>query len=337
MLEQVLSLFPDVVFHDPDFVGELAVRQVVWVKVDCPHDSSVRQLCHRILAAVGEKSGDELLSPEKTIALLLEQIEAIIKSSFLGVLVIDEMQNLKPKKSGGEDNILKFIHNLVNNLGVPVVFCGNPPFDEILSKSLKAARRAESGGYMEMKLLDFDPVWELFIDELWELQWTKSYTPINDGLSRSLHYLSAGNIDLAVRIFKAAQYKVIGKMDESITESVLELAASTASRASAPSIEALRSVQGLKRKKTVSLSEKRKSGTKVSCKNEADKNSIIWGDLTRPQHSEFHDQIYRVLNSDSLQELLSDVDFFRRVSEEDNIREALEKYDILCDPFKHFG
>ncbi|MCL7891042.1 ATP-binding protein, partial [Klebsiella pneumoniae] len=36
------------------------------------------------------------------------------------------MQNLNLAKTGGADRLLGFIHNLVNNLGIPILFCANP-------------------------------------------------------------------------------------------------------------------------------------------------------------------------------------------------------------------
>ncbi|MCL7891044.1 AAA family ATPase, partial [Klebsiella pneumoniae] len=82
--------------------------------------------CHKILSELDSKLGFEPTKRAGTIPLLLDQIEARIKSSFLGILVIDEMQNLNLAKTGGADRLLGFIHNLVNNLGIPILFCANP-------------------------------------------------------------------------------------------------------------------------------------------------------------------------------------------------------------------
>jgi hypothetical protein len=49
----------------------------------------------------------------------MRQIEQRIKSSFLGILVIDEMQRLVFKRTGGENNLLNFLHSLVNKLESP--------------------------------------------------------------------------------------------------------------------------------------------------------------------------------------------------------------------------
>lgn len=156
MLEQVLNCFPDVIEHKYYRNKVLAMPQVVWIKVDCPDDSSVKGLCHRILEQIDIKLGEPPTKPAGTIALLLQQIEARMKSSFLGILVIDEMQNLNLAKAGGADRLLGFLHNLVNNLGIPLLFCANPPFNELLSKSFKSARRAESSGYFDVELMEND-------------------------------------------------------------------------------------------------------------------------------------------------------------------------------------
>lgn len=98
MLEQILGCFPDTIEHSQYKNHSIPLRQVVWIKVDCPDDSSVRALCHKILSELDSKLGFEPTKRAGTIPLLLDQIEARIKSSFLGILVIDEMQNLNLAK-----------------------------------------------------------------------------------------------------------------------------------------------------------------------------------------------------------------------------------------------
>jgi hypothetical protein len=247
------------------------------------------------------------------------------------VLVIDEMQHLKMKYVGGEASILRFIHNLVNNLGVPVFFCGNPPFDELLSKTLKAGRRAENGGYFEMELMENDEVWAIFVEELWQLQWTNVLTPLSPMLKDKLHYLCAGNLDLAVRIYKEAQRYIMGESDERITGALLEHASSIASRASAPAISLLRR-SGSRANKTaepepVILSEPEVATPKP-----------VPGDLLRVQHIEFSSTLAQLQQTDDLHSLIADLDLFQRASGEDNPLEPLKKVGILCEnPLERFA
>ncbi|GAA5187142.1 ATP-binding protein [Ferrimonas gelatinilytica] len=346
MLEQVLGYFPDVIVHEESSTGLLPLRQVVWLKVDCPDDSSVKGLCHRILEELDRKLGVNPTKPASTIALLISQIEAKIKSSFLGILVIDEMQNLNLAKSGGSDRLLGFLHNLVNNLGIPLLFCANPPFDELLSKSLKAARRAESGGYFDVNLLgQRNGEWELFVEELWELQWTNVVTPLTEALSNKLYELSVGNMDLAVRTFREAQQVIIGSLDERLTEEVLEKGASIAIRASKSARDELAHVKKLnllkrKKKAKAERSEETKANSSKKAAVAAMDGKLVQipGDLSRAHHPEFADMLTALQHADDLYEQIPDPDLIQRASEEDDPLDSLRKAGVFCeDPLKVFA
>ncbi|WP_335911032.1 ATP-binding protein [Shewanella indica] len=347
MLEQVLGSFPDVIVHEESSTGALPLWQVVWLKVDCPDDSSVKGLCHRILEELDRKLGLERTTPASTIALLISQIEAKIKSSFLGILVIDEMQNLNLAKAGGADRLLGFLHNLVNNLGIPLLFCANPPFDELLSKSLKAARRAESGGYFNVNLLgQRNGEWEAFVEELWDLQWTNVVTPLTEALNNKLYDLSVGNMDLAVRIFRSAQQVVIGSLDERLTVEALETGASIAIRASQNARDELaleQKINLLKRKKPkvkAELGSDTKANLSKKTAVAANKGKLVQipGDLSRVQHPEFADMLTALLHTDDLYERIPDPDLIQRASEEDDPLEPLRKAGVFCeDPLKAFA
>ena len=345
MLEQVLNCFPDVIEHRYYRNEVLAIPQVVWIKVDCPDDSSVKGLCHRILEQIDRKLRVPPTKPAGTIALLLEQIEAKMKSSFLGVLVIDEMQNLNLAKAGGADRLLGFLHNLVNNLGIPLLFCANPPFDTLLSKSFKSARRAESSGYFNVELMKNDDEWELFVDELWCLQWTNVETPLNPSLSNRLYSLSVGNMDLAVRIYYAAQKAIIGTPDERITEEVLELGASIALCLTKTLIEELR-----KKQKISILKRNREDGKSTeSCGKSDDcaqkevvktksKIMTIPGDLTRPHHPEFAEALMEIGLAEDLIDRMLDTSLIQRAAQESDPLESLSYSGLLCDdPLETFG
>lgn len=339
MLEQVLGCFPDTIEHMYYENEHLPIRQVVWLKVDCPDDSSVKGICHRILEELDRKLDVPPMKPARTIALLISQIEAKMKSSFLGILVIDEMQNLNLAKAGGADRLLGFLHNLVNNLGIPLLFCANPPFDNLLSQSLKAARRAESNGYFYVDLMSNDEEWALFVEELWALQWTNVVTPLTKELSDNLYELSVGNMDLAVRIFQATQRALIGTGDERLTVCGLDHGASIAIRASKQATDSIRrdrNIAALKRsKRTASIEAPKSAVNQTSLKPEivTSKGKLITipRDLTRAHHPEFAERLMELQNSDTIHERIQDLDLFQRASEENDPLEALRNAGVLCD------
>ncbi|MDN8558367.1 ATP-binding protein [Citrobacter werkmanii] len=329
MLEQILNYLPGVIEHDV-YQGHRMefIEQVVWIKVECPNNSSVRDLCEEILAALDLAMGREKSAAANTIGSLMRQIEQRIKSSFLGLLVIDEMQRLVFKRTGGENNLLNFLHSLVNKLGVPLFFCGNPPFDDTLSKTLKAARRAESSGYFRMEPLKRESdEWEAFIGELWEIQWTCIYNELTVELNDKMYELSLGNLDIAHRIYREAQRLVIlaDSDDERINTGVLEQAYARACGLSSGTdeIKMLRSQIAL---------PGRHRGQKmpgIQCISTAAHTLIA--DVTRPQHPEFDMKLRELVGAVDLPDRIGDPDIFQRAAGQEHPIDMLRLEGIIED------
>lgn len=334
MVEQVLGYFPNVIEHNVYRGKALAVRkQVVWIKVDCPSNSSVRDLCEEILSTIDLALDRERTKPAGTIGALIRQLEQCMKSSFLGMLVIDEMQNLQFKRTGGENNLLRFLHRLVNKMGVPLFFVANPPFDLSLVKELKAARRAESGYHHVMSVLGRESAsWNAFIEQLWNYQWTNVYTELSNELNDALHRLSVGNIDMASRTYREAQRSVIGSDDERITVATLVAGNEVAcglSRQTAE-VEELRAVVALPQGKP----RKVRKSEKTASLNRVDRT----GDITKPQHSEFAHKIVEILGAVDLSRRVNDPDLMQQAGEfEDPVEYLRLKGVLLDDPLSEFS
>lgn len=326
MLEQILNYFPNVIEHDQYFSESLEFKkQVVWIKVDCPSNSSVRDLCEEILSSLDLVLEREKIKPEQQIGGLVRQLEKEIKTNFLGILVIDEMQNLQFKRTGGENNLLRFLHRLVNKLGVPVFFCGNPPFNETLVKELKAARRAESGYHYNMPVLSQDSQsWKAFIEQLWQYQWTNVYTELSEELNSALYRLSVGNIDMASRTYREAQRLLIGCVDERITIASLEAGYSVAC--------------GLSRNTDVVNELKSQIDLPVGRKRRVEHNSQLssktidkTGDVTKPQHVEFASLLIEKINDVSLSDKIMSFDLFQYSTSMDDPLKYLRNKNVLLD------
>ena len=334
MLEQVLNYFPNVIEHYSYKDCSLtALKQVVWIKVDCPSNSSVRDLCEEILSVLDLSLDREKTKPAGSIGALVRQLEQCIKSSFLGMLIIDEMQNLQFKRTGGENNLLRFLHRLVNKLGVPLFFIGNPPFDQTLIKELKAARRAESGYHHTMSVLGKDSgSWQAFITQLWNYQWTNVYTELSEELNDSLHKLSVGNIDMASRTYREAQRLVIGSSDERLTVSTLEAGNAIACGLSRQTNE----IHELKSVITLPIGKQRRSTKKI----ETERVSTIdkTGDITKPQHPEFAGQLIELIGAVDLNDRVKVPDTFQQAGGFENpISFLRQKKVLLEDPLSELS
>lgn len=327
MVEQVLGYFPNVIEHE-SYRGKVLElkKQVVWIKVDCPSNSSVRDLCEEILSTLDLTLDREKTKPAGTIGALIRQLEQCMKSSFIGMLVIDEMQNLKFKRTGGENNLLRFLHRLMNKLGIPLFFVANPPFDQSLVKELKAARRAESGYHHTMSVLERDSdSWNAFVNQLWQYQWTNVYAELTEELNDALHALSVGNIDMASRTFREAQRLVIGADDERITPATLESGNAIACGLSRKTEE----VNNLKNA-IISLPKgKQRSARKIE--KPAIKTVDKTGDITKPQHPEFSSKLIELVEAVDLKSRITDPDLFQQAAGLEDPMSYLRSRNIVID------
>lgn len=335
MIEQILGHFPQVINHTlyngiyPG-VGD----QVIWVKVNCPYNASVRDLCESILLNLDNVLGLEPSTPPTRNGALSRLIAQRIKAAFLGVLVIDEMQRLKFSRTGGESTLIDFLHEIVNSLGVSLVFCGNHPFEETLTKKLRIARRAESGGFMYITPPDFNTTdWQSFINYLWPLQWTNVVTPLTQELNEALYLLSKGNIAVAQMIYRRAQMMVIGSGNEIINKAVLHSAIPRLSASSDEFISTQLNVTTLSsRPVSLHVRHEENSPKMTFNKNRQGASShIVVGDLSRPQHIELAERTMKILNG--FEEKMASVEcssVFRTLANENKSFTHLSAYGLLC-------
>jgi hypothetical protein len=223
MLEQVLKCYPQTVKHTK-YKGVLCpITQVAWIKVNCPHNASLTGLCRTVLKELDRAMERPLTRPHKLLDSLIEQIEMQVRNHFVGIIVLDEMQNLSLQKAGGKEEFIRFMLNLINRSGIPVLFCANPAFIELMRSEFKTARRTEAAGFIFMRRMSAD-VWNIFAPTLWSLQVTKVFTPLTQKLSMALYRYSQGIVDVAVRIFEKMQIIAMDGEDETMTLELIEIA-----------------------------------------------------------------------------------------------------------------
>ena len=115
----------------------------------------------------------------------------------LGVLVIDEMQRLKKIKNSGESEMLDFLTELINTIGIPIVLVGTYQSMFLFESAFADARRASDQGDHILSNMENGPEWEFFLESLWDLQWTKKISPLSDKLRAVMYEESLGIIDIA--------------------------------------------------------------------------------------------------------------------------------------------
>ncbi len=230
-VEHILNLYPQVIHHgryrDRSFIN----AQVVWAKLDCPFDGSVKGLCVNFFQALDDMLGTNYqrnyAQSRRTTDEMLPNMALAAANHFLGVLVIDEIQRLSSARSGGADRMLNFFVQLVNTIGVPVVLIGNYKALSALSGDFSQMRRGAGQGDLIWDRMARDEQWRLFVESLWRLQYTQQVCRLEDdpSLADVLYDETQGITDLAVKAYMFAQERAIDSGREKITASVIRSAA----------------------------------------------------------------------------------------------------------------
>nr|WP_242032484.1 ATP-binding protein [Coleofasciculus sp. FACHB-64] len=238
--QNILNLYPQVILHP-----EYSVYQIVWLKVDCPHAGSLKGLCTDIFLAVDRLLGTNYFkkfgSSRNSEDYMLAQVAQIAHTHHLGVLVIDEMQNLATARRKSSD-MLNFLVKMDNTIGIPVIRVGTNEAFPILQGNFRNARRGTGEGSVIWDRMINDDEWYFFMDGMWEYQWTKTLVPFSDEINEVFYDESQGIIDIAVKLYKIVQWRAIsigGK--ENITIDLIRQAAKDGLYLVKPMLDAIRS------------------------------------------------------------------------------------------------
>lgn len=244
-MEKVLSLYPQTILHTRYNNAPMFLTQLVWAKLDCPFDGSLKGLCMSFFDYVDNVLGTDYAKKfsvyRMTVDQALPRMAQIARAHCLGVLVIDEIQHLNQAKSGGQAKMLNFFVTLVNMVGVPVVLIGTTKAKPILQSEFRQARRSSGQGALIWERMQNDISWEVMLRAMWKNQWTQRRTELTDELKNVLYDESQGIIDIAVKLYAMAQIKAIADRTEIITVKDIKEVAAEKLRFVKPMLDALRS------------------------------------------------------------------------------------------------
>ena len=184
-MENILSAYPQAIFHE-----KLSRLQVVWLKVECPKDGNVKELAKNILRAFDRVLGTNHLSRVSSKA-SIDEISALVYqlavSHCLGLLVIDELQNVSVRRSGGREALLNWFQELVNEVRLPVVLLGTFKAKEILEHDVRHSRRSTQTGSAAWTPMKLDVEFQTLVRGVWKFQWLKEPTPLTEELLQTVY------------------------------------------------------------------------------------------------------------------------------------------------------
>jgi hypothetical protein len=244
LMRKALAAYPQVLRQTLPGIGTIA--QIVWVRVEAASDGSTKQTILSLFAAI-----DELLNENYvdrfgglTRERLLVKARQVCAKHAIGLIVVDEIQNLS-KLQGGDSDLMKFLTSLVNVINVPILMIGTMKAVSMMQGSFRTARRGEGLGSTIYEPMRMSEEWSIFIRQLFALQWTRDLTEATPGIIETLWDESQGIIDIAVKLFVLSQMRAIrtGQRkgdDELITPALIRTVARESLKLVRPMIDALR-------------------------------------------------------------------------------------------------
>lgn len=245
-IRSALLLYAQVIRHTQYNGHSFDQQQLVWMYLECPKDGSPRGLCLSYFYANDLLFGTNYFqryaeNNKYTVDVLIPLMAHNMIATGLGVFVVDEIQRLSLAKSGGEKELLNFFVTMNNVFGVPVILIGTNDAAQLLTGSFALARRYSDQGDLILSQLAYDDEWKEFIEGAWKYQYTNPKTELTKELQDAIYEEAQGIPDIAIKLMRIVQLKLIGEEDERITPTRLKRVGRECLRLIQPGLDALRS------------------------------------------------------------------------------------------------
>ena len=221
-ISRVISLISDKGVMELDMPYSFIIPCVV---VQCPFDSSVKNLLLEILRKVDEQIGSNYyqnaIRARATTDMLLGMVSQV-SLNHVGLLVIDEIQNVVNSKNGR--GLIGMLTQLINDSGISICMVGTPESIMFFESNDYLARRSLGLQYQAMA---YDEDFCNICKVLYSYQYVKYYTELTEAITEWIYEHSAGIVSNIVVLLHDAQEIAIMDGTETLDISSLNKAYTT--------------------------------------------------------------------------------------------------------------
>lgn len=243
-INKILSNLPQVIVHSQYKGIDFGLYQIVYLKLDCPFDGSVKGLCvdffMKVDSLLGTNYYKKFGQSRLSVNTMLPAMSQIARSSSLGILIADEIQHLSTARSGGADKMLNFFVTIINTIGLPVVLIGTNKAMSVLQSEFRQARRGSGQGDLVYDRMKKDASWDILLEGLWDYQWVRKHSPLTPEISATMYDESQGITDIAVKLYAMAQIRAITTGKEDVTPALIRYVAKENLKLVRPMLNALK-------------------------------------------------------------------------------------------------
>lgn len=192
------------------------------LQVQCPFDCSSKSLLLEILMAVDDHIGSNYYRSGTRTGVTIDTLIGLVSQvalNHIGLLIIDEIQNVVKSKKGGL--LVGMLMQLINTSGISICMVGTPESAIFFESEMQLARRSLGLKYFALGLDDY---FADFCRVLFKFQYTKHKTELTDAIINWLFEHSQGVVAIVVSLVHDAQEIAIIKGIESIDIETLSMA-----------------------------------------------------------------------------------------------------------------
>lgn len=227
-LNMLCQMFPDGIRHYEYKDQPITRLQIPCVKIDCPRNGSLMEICQRFFRQIDIIAGtnylDKLSLGVRSISRTIIEMDRLALQYAVGVLIIDEIQNVLQTETKNElDQVLNFLVELSNTLGIPTVFVGTPESRALLKGRAAVIRRLTTEGEKHLTRFKQDaPQWDKFMENLWQYQYLPEYIPLSKSINDTFYKYTQGNVAQVVNLYSTVQKKALFEVNPIISCSFID-------------------------------------------------------------------------------------------------------------------
>lgn len=219
-INKILNLLPQSIRHTQYKNHPLVENQIVYIKLECPTDGTIKSLCNAFFNKLDEIIDDaqyfKNFGGERRGTMVQNMPNAAINEN-IGLIVIDEIQHLVKTQTKTKE-LLDFLVEIINTIQVPILVVGTNKAYQVLQDNIRGPRRIGGNGFMIWDRITDKNEWKTFMSALWPYQWTKKKVSLSDELIDLFYEHSQGIMDFAIKLFIFTQANAIYNGHEKIDE-----------------------------------------------------------------------------------------------------------------------
>lgn len=222
IVNKVLENIPQVICHSRYNNTNFNNIQVTWIKLEAPHNSSLKALTLQFFMKIDELIGTDNMKryavKNLSVDAMLPIMGQLSNNVGLGLLIIDELQHMNKNTR----QVMNYLVALMNTFGVPILLIGTPACYDMLQQEMRIARRVTGGGEVIWNNMKNDKEFRLFIKGIWKYQYMKNSVRLTEEIINIFYEKTQGISDLVIKLFISVQKLVIERNIKQVDKKLIE-------------------------------------------------------------------------------------------------------------------